>query len=124
MIDDNPNDLSLMGKMLTDNGNYKPLLAQGGAKGWEMILNQAPQAVILDLFMPDMDGFKILEKMRTSKGLSEIPIIVVSSGDLTPEQRKQLEDYGQQFVHKSGLSEKELITSLEHALQRVKPGSA
>jgi len=89
-----------------------------------MILNQAPQAVILDLFMPDMDGFKILEKMRTSKGLSEIPIIVVSSGDLTPEQRKQLEDYGQQFVHKSGLSEKELITSLEHALQRVKSGSA
>ncbi|MBI3172575.1 MAG: GAF domain-containing protein [Chloroflexi bacterium] len=124
VIDDNPNDLSLMGKMLTDNGNYKPLLAQGGAKGWEMILNQAPQAVILDLFMPDMDGFKILEKMRTSKGLSEIPIIVVSSGDLTPEQRKQLEDYGQQFVHKSGLSEKELITSLEHALQRVKSGSA
>jgi signal transduction histidine kinase/CheY-like chemotaxis protein len=124
VIDDNSNDLSLMGKMLTDNGLYKPLLAQGGAKGWEMILNQRPQAVILDLFMPDMDGFNILEKMRTNKGLSEIPIIVVSSGDLTPEQRQQLTDFGQQFISKSNLSDKDLIANLEKALQRVKAASS
>ena len=120
VIDDNPNDLSLMGKMLTDNGRYKPVLAQGGTKGWEMILAQKPQAVILDLFMPDMDGFKILEKMRSSRNLSDIPIIVVSSGDLTSEQHQQLLDFGQQLINKSSLGEKELIANLEQALQRVK----
>jgi CheY-like chemotaxis protein len=120
VIDDNPNDLNLMGKMLNDHGHYRPSLAHGGIQGWDMLLNHPPQAVILDLFMPQMDGFNILEKMRANKKLSEIPVVVVSSGDLTPEQRKQLNDYGQQLINKSTLSEKDLIASLERALQRVK----
>ena len=120
VIDDNPNDLNLMGKMLNDHGQYKPTLANGGAEGWEIIVNKPPQAVILDLFMPGMDGFNILEKMRANKQLSEIPVIVVSSGDLTPEQRKQLSDYGQQLISKSALSGRDLVVSLERALQRVK----
>jgi CheY-like chemotaxis protein len=120
VIDDNPNDLNLMGKMLNDHGHYRPSLAHGGIQGWDMLLNHPPQAVILDLFMPQMDGFNILEKMRANKMLSEIPVVVVSSGDLTPEQRKQLNDYGQQLINKSTLSEKDLIASLERALQRVK----
>jgi CheY-like chemotaxis protein len=70
--------------------------------------------------MPDMDGFKILEKMRSSRNLNDVPIIVVSSGDLTSEQRQQLLDFGQQLINKSSLGEKELIASLEQALQRVK----
>jgi CheY-like chemotaxis protein len=120
VIDDNPNDLNLIGKMLIDNGRYQPMLAEGGEKGWEMILSRKPQAVILDLFMPNMDGFKILENMRLNKGLSDIPVIIVSGGDLTASQRKQLEEYGQQLLSKNGLSEKELIASLESALQRAK----
>ncbi len=57
-----------------------------------------PQAVILDLFMPEMDGFKILEKMSASKWLRDMPVIVVSGGDLTPNQRQQLGDYGRQLI--------------------------
>ncbi|MBI5295206.1 MAG: GAF domain-containing protein [Chloroflexi bacterium] len=120
VIDDNPNDLKLIGKMLADNGRYQAVLAEGGEKGWELILSKKPQAVILDLFMPNMDGFNILENMRLNKGLSEIPVIIVSGGDLSAEQRKQLEEYGRQLLSKDGLSEKELIASLEHALQRAK----
>jgi len=120
VIDDDPNDLSLIGKMLADHGRYQPILAQGGEKGWEIILNHPPQAVILDLFMPGLDGFAILEKMRASKLLSEVPVVVVSSGDLTAEQRKQLSEYGQQLISKSTLSERDLVASLEHALQRLR----
>jgi len=120
VIDDNPNDLNLMGKMLNDHGHYKPTLAHGGKEGWEIILNSPPQAVILDLFMPEMDGFNILEKMRANKKLSDIPVIVVSSGDLTPEQRKQLSEYGQQLINKSTLSGRDLVASLERALQHIK----
>jgi len=49
-----------------------------------------------------------------------VPIIVVSSGDLTSEQHQQLLDFGQQLINKSSLGEKELIANLEQALQRVK----
>jgi CheY-like chemotaxis protein len=122
VIDDDPNDLSLMGKMLHDQGAYRPILAQGGHKGWEALANTPPQAVILDLFMPDMDGFTLLEQMRSNKGLRDIPVIVVSSGDLSAEQKQRLDSYGQQMLNKSTLSQKELINSIEQALNRIKAG--
>lgn len=121
VIDDDPNDLRLMGKMLVDQGRYKPILAEGGAKGWEMITSKTPQAVILDLFMPEMDGFAILEKMRSSPVLREVPVIVVSGADLTAEQKQRLNEFGQQMLTKGALKEKDLISTLERALKRVKP---
>ncbi|NJN80123.1 MAG: response regulator, partial [Anaerolineales bacterium] len=62
IIDDNPNDLRLIGKMLTDDGRYKPILADSGRNGWNIISSgNPPHAIILDLFMPDLDGFQLLE---------------------------------------------------------------
>jgi CheY-like chemotaxis protein len=120
VIDDDTDHLNLMAKILNDQGKYKPTLAQGGKAGWEMIRTQTPHAVILDLFMPDMDGFKLLESMRANEKFREIPVIVVSGGDLTTDQQKQLSDFGQRLISKSSLSEKDLIESIERALRRVK----
>ena len=58
VIDDNEKDLRLMEKILQE-GQYNPILAQGGPQGWEILSIKPPQAVILDLFMPGMDGFTI-----------------------------------------------------------------
>ncbi|MEW6403466.1 MAG: PAS domain S-box protein [Chloroflexota bacterium] len=120
VIDDDPNDLRLIGKMLNDNGQYKPLLALGGLKGWEIIASKAPpDAVILDLFMPELDGFRILENMRADKKLREIPVIVISGMELTPEQHKQLEDFGQRLLTKGAFSDNDLLTTIKHSLDRV-----
>src|SRR5690606_36285837 len=78
VIDDDPNDLRLIGKILSRYDRYRPVLAEGGRKGWETILRNKPHAVILDLFMPEMDGFTILEKMREDPALREIPVLIVS----------------------------------------------
>jgi len=120
VIDDDPNDLNLIGKMLIDHGRYKPILVQGGQNGWASIQAQPPHAVILDLFMPDLDGFKLLESMRANSKYREIPVIVVSGGDLTPEQHKQLSDFGQRLISKSALSEQDLIENIERSLRRVR----
>jgi PAS domain S-box-containing protein len=119
VIDDDPNDLRLIGKMLHDHGKYKPILAQGGAKGLDAIIKNPPQAVILDLFMPDVDGFTILEKMRSEKRLRDIPVVIVSGVDLTPEQRQQLAEFGQRLITKGSLNEKDLLATIERALKRV-----
>jgi CheY-like chemotaxis protein len=70
--------------------------------------------------MPEMDGFTILEKLRKDEKLRNLPVIVITGADLTSEQRKQLEDLGQRLLQKSSLREKELISTIENALQRVK----
>lgn len=119
VIDDDPNDLRLMEKILNENGRYKPILAQGGRKGWEILNMQPPHAIILDIFMPEMDGFSILEKLRDDPRLCQIPVLVVSGGGLTNEQQQQLTDFGQRLITKGSLKEGELISSIEEALKRI-----
>lgn len=119
IIDDSLDDLRLMEKMLTDHSNFHPILAEGGAPGWEIISNQTPDAVILDLFMPDVDGFMILERLRTTPELRDLPVIVVSGMDLTVEQKQQLENLGKHMLQKGLLDEKELFSTLEKALKRL-----
>ena len=121
VIDDDPNDLRLIEKLLNENGRYKPILAEGGRKGWELINQKTPDAIILDIFMPDMDGFMILEKMRENPLIRDIPVLVVSGGGLTNEQHQQLNDFGQRLITKGSLKETELIANIENALNRIKP---
>ena len=119
VIDDDPNDLRLIEKILGETNKYTTTLAEGGRKGWDLINEKKPDAIILDIFMPDMDGFMILEKLRESPQLREIPVLVVSGGGLTNEQQKQLADYGQRLIAKGSLKEDDLINSIEQALKRI-----
>jgi len=119
VIDDDPNDLRLMEKIFQDNSQYKITLAEGGRNGWDMINANPPQAIILDIFMPEMDGFTILEKLRETPALRDIPVVVVSGGGLTNEQQQQLADLGKRLIAKGSLKEEELIASLEQALKRI-----
>ncbi len=119
IIDDNADDLRLLAKTLQEGGRYQPILAQGGEKGWNLLLQRRPHAVILDLFMPDLDGFTFLERLRTTPELRDIPVVVISGVELTPEQHRQLQEFGQRLIQKGAMSETELFSTLERALKRV-----
>jgi len=120
VIDDEADDLRLIGKILTDDGRYKAILAQGGRMGWDIISSgNPPHAVILDLFMPEMDGFKILENMQASEKLREIPVIVISGLDISADQKNQLKEFGQRLLAKGSFNEKELLTSIQRSLERA-----
>ena len=120
VIDDDPDDLRLIGKILNDDGRYKAVLAEGGRVGWDIISSgNPPHAIILDLFMPEVDGFKILESLQSSEKLREIPVIVISGLDLSADQKKQLNDFGQRLLSKGSFNEKELLTSIQRSLERV-----
>ncbi len=119
VIDDDSNSLRLIGKIFESHPRYKLTMCDGGPKGWETLCNHPPQAVILDLYMPEMDGFTILEKMRENAKLRDMPVVVVSGGELTSEQQKQLTEFGQRLIRKGALNERDLLETLEHALKRV-----
>ncbi len=121
IVDDNPDDLRLMGQMISQSRRYRPILVEGGSEGWKVIQSNPPHAVVLDLFMPDMDGFTILEKMRASETLRDIPVLTITGGDLTPEQEQRLREFGQRLLQKSALNEQQLISTLERTLRRVRP---
>ncbi|MBI5932234.1 MAG: GAF domain-containing protein [Chloroflexi bacterium] len=119
VVDDNPDTLRLIEKMMSRHGQYRAITVRGGNEGWTVIQTRPPQAVILDLFMPDMNGFEILEKMRADEKLRDVPVIIVTSGELTVEQARQFQEFGQRMIQKSALNEKQLIQTLERTLQRA-----
>jgi PAS domain S-box-containing protein len=119
VIDDDPNDLRLMEHILKEGGQYKAVLAEGGQQGWDALVKHTPHAIILDLFMPDMDGFAILEKLRSSPKLREIPVIVVSGGDISTEQKQMLSEFGQRLLTKGSINEREVLGNLERSLKRA-----
>ena len=121
VIDDNPADLRLISKILNERSSYHVILAEGGRQGWEALTSHVPHAVILDLFMPGVDGFTILEKMQASPALRDIPVVVVSGGDLTAKQKERLSGFGQKLLKKSALTENELLAALDKALKRLSP---
>ncbi|MBN2146449.1 MAG: GAF domain-containing protein, partial [Anaerolineales bacterium] len=122
VVDDDEDDLRLVEKILRQSTNYKVRLAHGGPEGLAAIQSDPPHAIILDLFMPEIDGFALLEVLQVDARLREIPVIIFTAGDLTDIQREKLAEFSQNLLHKGTVGEEELLSSIEHALRRLKQG--
>ncbi len=123
VIDDDEDDLHLVQKMLEQGGKVHATLAKSGQAGLDALKRLTPDIILLDLFMQGMNGFEVLERLRSEMRLSRIPVIILTGVDLTSEQRKQLKDYGPQMITKSTLREEELLTELDAALKKYKTSS-
>ncbi len=119
VIDDNADDRRLIQKILEEHGKYDVTVADGGRQGWDAIKATPPHAVILDLFMPDWDGFVVLEKLRDDPALRNLPVLVISGGGLNPDQQKKMQEFGKRLLIKGTLKESELISSIEQALMAL-----
>jgi CheY-like chemotaxis protein len=120
-VDDDPEDLHLVTRMLEKETRLHVTTACGGKAGLEAMQAQRPDAVIMDLFMPDCNGLEILEVMRADPVLRHTPVIVLTGADLTPEQHQQLTDFGSGVLSKGFLHDKDLMVVLEEALRKFHP---
>ncbi len=81
VIEDNPADARLTRRMLAREGRYALIEADNGRDGLKAIHENRPDLVILDLVLPDMDGFTVMERMRDDETLQNIPVIILSGAD-------------------------------------------
>ena len=121
VIDDDPDSLRLVRKILEEKHQFRVTTAQGGIQGWQLIQSHRPDIIIVDLFMPDMNGFTILQNLHENPNLRQIPVIVLTGADLTPEQHDQLTEFGQAAITKGFLREGDLLVLLENTLQTFQP---
>jgi signal transduction histidine kinase/DNA-binding response OmpR family regulator len=119
IIEDNKNEEEMVSKMLEGSEQYQVTSVHTGREGWNIILDDQPDLLILDLFLPDLSGFAILERIRSDESLFKIPIILLSSSDLTADQYAQLREFNDMLLSKSFLSEKTLLHKLEETLSQV-----
>jgi signal transduction histidine kinase/CheY-like chemotaxis protein len=82
IVDDQPEALRLFRRMLGSSPRaYRVLRARDGLEGLQMLREQHPDAILLDLVMPHMDGFRLLEERSRDPELARIPVIVISARD-------------------------------------------
>ncbi len=77
-IEDEPEMIDLC-KMILGRKGYEVLGANGGIEGFEMVRVEKPDLVLLDLMMPDMDGWEVYQKIKADPALREIPVIVITA---------------------------------------------
>jgi signal transduction histidine kinase/DNA-binding response OmpR family regulator len=119
-VDDDLETLRLIEKIFRKYGKdkYRLVLAEGGHQALTAIDFKKPDAILLDLFMPGLDGFTLLETLKADPGLRDIPVIIVTAGDLDEQQRLHLAQFSEAMLNKTLFQEDVFLNVLEQALER------
>lgn len=89
-IDDNITNLKLFEKMLGQSGRYEVWTAQSATHGLELALRHVPDLILLDIKMPDMDGYALLQELQCHKATARVPVFAVTAQALTDDVQKGL----------------------------------
>jgi CheY-like chemotaxis protein len=75
-----------------------------------------PDAIVLDLMMPEMDGFEFVDEMRRSSAWRDIPVVIVTARDLTAEDRGRLNGGVERIIQKTALDD--MLQEMCHVLAK------
>ncbi|MFP4299442.1 MAG: response regulator [Spirulinaceae cyanobacterium] len=99
VVDDTPNNVRLLSKVLTDRG-YTVRKALNGDRAIQSALTQAPDLILLDINMPDMDGYQVCEILKSKPETAAVPIIFISALDETIDKVKAFQIGGTDYITK------------------------
>ncbi len=105
ILEDSPDAALLLRRVLQAHGDYQIDEAQNGRQGLEMMRQNPPDLILLDLMMPEMDGFQVLEALKDDEHLKNVPVIVVTAKELTAHERQRLEGQAKLFQKGAFLSD-------------------
>src|SRR5438309_614211 len=115
VADDDPQNIRLVKAMLKPF-NMEVLVADGGKAGVELALKKKPDMIILDLMMPDVDGFEVVSKLRDDPTTAQIPILIYTAKNITSEDRERLQGNIQTIIQKGDFGKDrflEMINNLQ-----------
>jgi HAMP domain-containing protein/CheY-like chemotaxis protein/signal transduction histidine kinase len=104
---------------LLGHDDIEIVTAKTGAEGLDLLNEQPFDCVVLDLRLPDMSGFDVLEELRSDDSLSEIPVVVFTGRELSAEEDAQLHSMARSIVVKGVESPERLLDETSLFLHRV-----
>ncbi len=100
-----------------ESRDWRVAEAENGVVGLQRMGEAPPDLVLLDLMMPEMDGFEFLSRMRQNERWREIPVVVVTAKTLTADDHTRLKDgFVEKLIHKSGPNLETLLVNLNEML--------
>ncbi|MBC7250852.1 MAG: response regulator [Anaerolineae bacterium] len=116
-VEDEPEVIELIQVMLETSG-YRVIGVIGGREALEVIRREKPDMVLLDLMMPEVDGWTVFKQMRADPELKNIPVVPVTAVDKPIDMMLALEVAGVDEYVTKPFSRNELIASVEKVFRR------
>ena len=109
---------------LADSG-YDVTVANDGSEALDVVAKSIPDGIVLDLMMPNVDGFTVLEEIRGTPETAGIPVLILTAKELTAEDRARLTQNNiQQLIQKGSVDRDELVAEVDRLLGRQAPSKA
>ncbi len=116
IVDDDPDTLSITARVLENEG-YRAHTFTSGEEFLANLQKQRPDVVILDLLMPHIDGFQILDALRENPDWAKIPVVVMTAKMLSTEELASLNERVRAVIRKSGMINDNALRQLVEQLK-------
>ncbi|MCU0568097.1 MAG: response regulator [Oculatellaceae cyanobacterium Prado106] len=111
LIEDNPANREMMRRHLI-RANWRVLEADNGRTALAALEQEVPTLILLDLMMPEMDGFEFLDQLRQRPEWRSLPVVVLTAKDLTPTDRQRLDGQIQRLYQKGSCDRQSLLNEI------------
>jgi len=111
VVEDDPQTREMLRRLLEKEG-WKILEAENGRVALERMATQAPALILLDLMMPEMDGFEFMQELRKRADWRELPVIVITAKGVTEEDRRRLNGHVIQILQKGAYRTEQLLSEV------------
>jgi CheY-like chemotaxis protein len=119
VVEDDADTRAWLSRMLREDG-WKVLEAANGREALARLAAAAPDVLLLDLIMPEMDGFELIEALRQDEVWRRLPVVVVTAAELSDEDHERLNGSVLKLLHKTGTSREALLAELHELLEPVR----
>lgn len=116
IVEDNLDAARLIRRILQAQGDFLIDEAHDGQTGLRLIQQTRPNLVILDLMMPELDGFGVVDAMKADPVLKETPIIVITAKELTGDEKMRLDGQIKALLQKGSFMDSDLLNDIQRAL--------
>ena len=116
IVDDTTEARTLIRRILQSQGDFEILEAENGKEGLALIQREKPDLIILDLMMPELDGFGVLDELKAKPETASIPVIVSTAKELTAEENERLKGQIQALLQKGDFMSDDFVDEVRSLL--------
>jgi threonine synthase len=117
VVDDTPEARRLIRRILQSQGDFEIFEATSGREAIELVTRERPDLVILDLMMPEVDGFAVLDALRSNRETANIPVIVATAKELTIDEKSRLQGQIQSLMLKGDFLNDEFLEEVRSLIR-------
>jgi threonine synthase len=117
VVDDTPEARRLIRRILQSQGDFEIFEATNGREALEVANRERLDLIILDLMMPEVDGFAALDQLRSKRETANIPVIVATAKELTVDEKSRLQGQIQALLMKGDFMNDEFLEEVRSLIR-------